>query len=59
MGKQHALKTRHKPDTWNDFRILSSAFKLPKDQKIAEAMLIKARKPNIDVKEASAPFKVF
>ena len=46
---QHTIRTGHRPVTLNDFKIPSSGFKLPRDRKIAEALLIKSRKPEINV----------
>ena len=42
----------------NDFKILSSGFKLPRDRKIAEALLIKSRKPDINVQGAAVPLNI-
>ena len=55
---QHTIRTGVRPITLNDFRILSSGFKLPRDRKITEALLIKSRKPDINVQEASVPLKL-
>ena len=41
----------------HDDRILKS-FKLPRDRKIAEALLIKSRKPDINVQGASVPLNI-
>ena len=40
---QHISRAGHRPVTLNDFKILSLGFKLPRDRKIAEALLIKSR----------------
>ena len=44
---QHTSRAGHRPVTLNDFEILSSGFRLPRDWKIAEALLIKFYKPDI------------
>ena len=49
------IRTGHRLVTLNNFKILSSGFKLPRDRKIAEALLIKSRKPGINVQGASVP----
>ena len=57
--RQNTIRTGRRPVTLNNFKILSSGFKLPRDRKIAEALLIKSRKPDINVQEASVPLKLF
>ena len=51
---QHTSRAGHRPVTLNDFKILSSGFKLPRDWKIAEALL-----PDINGQGASVPLKLF
>ena len=46
-----------KPD--DRILILLSGFRLPKDRKIADALLIKSHKPDINVQGASVPLKLF
>ena len=44
--EQHTIRTGHRPVTSNDFKILSSGFRLPRNRKIAEAWLIGSHKPD-------------
>ena len=38
---QHTIRTGHRPVTLNYFKILSPGFRLPRDKKITQALLIK------------------
>ena len=55
----HTVRAGHRPVTLNNFKILSSGFKLPRNQKIAEALLIKFRKPDINVQGVWVSLKLF
>ena len=56
---QHILKTGNKPPTLNNFKTSSSGFKLPKIMEIAEAFLARSHEPDINVKKAPVPLKLF
>ena len=55
---QHTIRTGHRPVTLNNSKILSG-FKLPRDRKIAEALLIKSHTRDINVQGAPVPLKLF